>query len=417
MRISPLMVCALSALVFANPLLASDTKQREQWKLLNARVVTLLARGQLETALPLAIRAVELAEQDGHPEYPVLSDSLHNLAEVHHRQYRHAKAEPLYKRALDIQERAGAKEYPEISRELDGLGKQYFMQRKFAAAEEMYRRSLSIKQQSLPADSVGVRSALGNLALVLESMNDHAEAASLLETALAAKADQDSVDLMMSLARIHEKLNRIADAEAIYVKALWETRGFGGLRLWKAALVQYGAATFYERQNRFQDAERLFEKALSADAKIYGRKSVVLERNLIHLANVYRKLNKDKKAVATEARLQQVLAADWSEAHQYFRKRADEHRIADAVTLIVSAYVAAEGSVHTPEVVLSSGQSQFDDAALTYMRRRERNPVMLFGVAIGHRLTYRLEFRKTTPDGSYMLAQLEDLSATLPTEE
>lgn len=400
------MTCVLAV---AGPLSAADTAQRERWGLLNEKAATLLERGQLKAAVPVAQQAVELAEQMGDPEYPMLSNSLHNLAEAYHRQYMYSKAEPLYRRALAIQELAGAKEYPEISRELDGLGKQYFMQRKFAAAEELYRRSLSIKQKNLPADSTVVRSAFGNLALVLESMGKPADAASLLETALAAKADRDSVDLMMSLARIYESLNRIADAEAMYAAALWETRDFGGLRLWKFALVRYGAATFYERQNRLQEAERLFQNALSADSEIYGTRSVVLERNLIHLANVYRKLGNDRKASKTAARLRQVLESDWAASNQYFKKRADEHKVVDAVTLIVSAYVAAEGSVHDPEVVLSSGQDRFDNEALVYMGSRVFNPVVLFGVAIGHRQTYRVEFRESNSDGLYVMTRFDEL--------
>ncbi len=410
--------CALVVLAVSIPLSAvADTAQRERWELLNAKVTVLLERGQLKAALPLGLQAVELAEQMGDPEYPMLSNSLHNLAEIYHRQYKHDEAEPLYRRALAIQELAGAKEYPEISRELDGLGKQYFMQRKFAAAEELYRRSLTIKQKNLPADSAVVQSALGNLALVLESMGNPAEAASLLETALVAKADPASVDLVMSLARIYESLDRIPDAEAMYAKALWETRDFRGLRLWKFALVRYGAATFYERQGKWQDAQQLFEKALSADSEIYGTKSVVLERNLIHLANVYRKLGNDRKAIKTAARLRQVLEANWAASNRYFQKQADEHKVADAVTLIVSAYVADGGSVHDPEVVLSSGQGRLDDEALAYMGQRVFNPVVLFGVAIGHRQTYRVEFRESKTDGLYVMTRFDEFvtaSADLP---
>lgn len=412
-RLLFLMACALSALMIASPLPAADMKRSEQWRILNARVVALLSYGQLETALPLARRAVELAEQSGSPEYTMLSDSLHNLAEIYHRQYQYAQAELLYKRALDIKERAGAPEYPEITRELDGLGKQYFGRRNYAAAEEIYRRSLAIKQKSFPADSIVVRVALGNLALVLESMNNQAEAASLLEIALAAKADRDSVDLMMLLARIREKQNRISEAEAMYVKALWETRDFGGRRLWKQALVHYGAATFYERQGKFEESERLLEKALSADARMYGRNSIVLERHLVHLANIYRKLNKDKKTAAAEVRRQQILAGNQAELSRYFREHADKHSAVDEVTLIVSAYVEDEGSVHAPEVVLSSGKSAVDEDALTYMRREKFNPIVLFGVAIGHRQTYRVAFRRSTTDASYAMAKLEDLS-TVP---
>src|SRR5947207_12046554 len=70
--------------------------------------------GKYAEAVPLAQRAVELAEKRFGPEHPNVATSLNYLAELYHEQGRYAEAVPLPQRAVDLAEKQFGPEHPDV---------------------------------------------------------------------------------------------------------------------------------------------------------------------------------------------------------------------------------------------------------------------------------------------------------------
>ena len=78
----------------------------EEVNQLNESVVKLYSKGKFKEALPLASRALELAEKAFGAEHRDLAPLLANLAELHIGLKQYADAEPFARRSLAILEKA-----------------------------------------------------------------------------------------------------------------------------------------------------------------------------------------------------------------------------------------------------------------------------------------------------------------------
>lgn len=78
----------------------------EEVKKLSASVVQLYQQGKYKEAVPVARRAVEVAESKLGPEDPLTSAALSNLAALYLRTKEFKDAEPLYERLLSIREKS-----------------------------------------------------------------------------------------------------------------------------------------------------------------------------------------------------------------------------------------------------------------------------------------------------------------------
>ena len=88
---------------------------------LNWQAVELHPAGKDEEAVPIAQRALALAERLHGPDHPDVGASLNNLAALYQSQARYVEAEPLYKRALSIREKAWGPDHPHVGNSLNNL--------------------------------------------------------------------------------------------------------------------------------------------------------------------------------------------------------------------------------------------------------------------------------------------------------
>ncbi|RMH72917.1 MAG: tetratricopeptide repeat protein, partial [Cyanobacteria bacterium J007] len=88
------------------------SENSRSWETLNQQIVQLYQQGQYVAAIPLAERAVQLAQEQWGKEHPNVATSLNNLAGLYESQGRYAEAEPLYLEAVRIHRIALPENHP-----------------------------------------------------------------------------------------------------------------------------------------------------------------------------------------------------------------------------------------------------------------------------------------------------------------
>ncbi len=90
--------------------------------------------GQLEQAIPLWRKALELREKEFGPNHPTTADVLDILAITYRDLGRYTEAEPLQKRSLAIREKALGPDHPDFATRLNLLAAIYHAQGRYAEA-------------------------------------------------------------------------------------------------------------------------------------------------------------------------------------------------------------------------------------------------------------------------------------------
>jgi len=88
---------------------------------LSRQVTKLYQEGKHAEAVPIAVRALALAERLHGTDHAEAGSALHNLALLYGAQQRHGDAEPLYRRALTIKEKALGPDHPSVATSLNNL--------------------------------------------------------------------------------------------------------------------------------------------------------------------------------------------------------------------------------------------------------------------------------------------------------
>jgi len=281
--------------------------------ILNNKASELIGAGKYVEALPLAQRALAIAEKalgldhpavavelnllamlyvqlgryaDAEPLYKralaipgdldVVAESLNRLAMLYVPLGHYADAEPLLKRSLAIREKALGPDHPDVATALNNLAELYRNQRRYADAEPPYRRALAIFERARGPDHPDVATVLNNLALLYDNQGRYADAEPLYKRSLAIrekKLGPDHPDVALSLnnlAELYKHQRRYADAEPLYKRALAifeRARGPDHLDL---ATSLNNLADLYQEQGRYADAEPLYKRSLAIREKKLG---------------------------------------------------------------------------------------------------------------------------------------------------
>ena len=92
--------------------------QEVNWNAITNQALALSRQGKHREALPLAKKALKIAERNFSPDDTLVALSLNNLAEVYRALGQYAKAEPLLKRAMAIREKALGPDHPHVAQSL-----------------------------------------------------------------------------------------------------------------------------------------------------------------------------------------------------------------------------------------------------------------------------------------------------------
>ena len=122
-------------------------------------------------AIPVAEKALALAEQLMGPESAKVAQILNDLGYFHQLERHFTKAQQLHQRALKIRERLhgnGA----ELVQSLVNLGKAYAGNRKFGLAQPLYERALAIAEKNVQPNDLFLVGILTPYAATLRGRRD-----------------------------------------------------------------------------------------------------------------------------------------------------------------------------------------------------------------------------------------------------
>jgi CHAT domain-containing protein/tetratricopeptide (TPR) repeat protein len=261
---------------------------------LNRQVVRLYQAGKLGEAIPIARRAVALAERTHGPSDPNVGTALNDLAELYRHQGRYAEAEPLYKRALAIWEKALGPDHPGVGRSLNDLAVLYERQGRYGEAEKLYKRALAIVEKALGPDDRNVGATLNNLATVYRGQGRYGEAEPLYKRALAIweKAlgpnHPDVAAPLSHLAGLYREQGRYFDAEPLSKRALAIQEKALGLDHPEVGTTLNNLAELYREQGRAAEAEPLYKRSLTIAEKALGLEHPDVGTKLDNLALLYK---------------------------------------------------------------------------------------------------------------------------------
>lgn len=151
--------------------------------------IALSAQGRYGEALPVAEKALRLAENEFGTSDPTYAIVLNNLAENYRSQGFYAAAEPLYRRALIIVEAASGPQGPDVAGILNNMALSYADQGRYAEAEPIFVRALTIKERALGEGHIDVALTLANYAALLRATGRAEQAAQLEARAAAIRAN------------------------------------------------------------------------------------------------------------------------------------------------------------------------------------------------------------------------------------
>jgi tetratricopeptide (TPR) repeat protein len=157
---------------------------------LNRQVEALFDAGKYAEALPLAERAVKVAEERQSPDSPVVVDALLLLAELYQSQgrdpdaehllqrvrisldmlafryesqRRYADAEALRRRGLTILEKVLGPSHPNVGRSLKLLAWLYYLQGRYPETEALFKRCIAIYEKTYGSDHNSLGTAISDL--------------------------------------------------------------------------------------------------------------------------------------------------------------------------------------------------------------------------------------------------------------
>jgi CHAT domain-containing protein/Tfp pilus assembly protein PilF len=292
------------ALVASPSLGAQDTQEGsiEEAKQLSARVVELYGQAHYEEAIPLAQRALAIAENLLGPDHPDIGILLNSLAALYTATGAYENAEPLLQRALAITDKVLGSEHPDTATSLNNLATLYQATGDYAKAEPLLKRALAIREKALGPEHPDTALSLNNLASLYYITGVYAKAEPLLERMLAINEkvlgpEHSGTALSLnSLAAVYLATGAYPKAEPLLERALAiQERALGPEHPETAASLN-NLAGFYYETGAYAKAEPLFQRVLAINDKVLGPEHPDTALSLNNLADLYRATGAYSKA-------------------------------------------------------------------------------------------------------------------------
>jgi CHAT domain-containing protein/Tfp pilus assembly protein PilF len=250
--------------------------------------------GQTDEAIPLAERALSIAEKNLGPEHGVTAMSLSTLAQLYDQKQDYTRAESLYLRALAIAEKPGSGLEPFfVASILNSVGRLYDSRGDSLGAEAMHKRALAIQEKSLGPEDPQLATTLTSLGVIYQARGDYAQAEPLLLRALALREKATGteeifiIQSLKSLASLYETKGDFDKAGLLLQQVVTRLEKLVGPDnpIMAAALSDFAIHT--KSQGDYVKAEQLYQRAIAILEKAHGPDDASLSTPLDNLANLY----------------------------------------------------------------------------------------------------------------------------------
>jgi tetratricopeptide (TPR) repeat protein len=238
---------------------------------LNHRVTQLCEQAKYMEALPMAEKAVEMAEHTRGPEHSDTANALNNLGFIFYKIGDYAKAEPRLKESLRIRQKALGSEDPATAASLHLLAQFYLAMGEYAKAESLLQESLQVRRKVLGPEH------------------------------------RETVDTLSDLAMLYQKTGRYAEAEQRDKQALWIRQKILGSEHPDTARSLSNLGELYEAKGDYDEAKQRLQEALRIFQKMLGPEHPDTATGLNNLAGLYWTINEYKNA---EPLMRRALAID-----------------------------------------------------------------------------------------------------------
>ena len=259
---------------------------------LNRRVAALYRAGKIAEAAPLAERMLELIRAQKGEDHAETASGMVWLGLLYKQLDRLADAEPLLKRALDNSERTQPANGSLVATRAHHLAGLYQDQGRSDEAEALYKRALAIRE-GLPAEPLALAATLGSLATLHSSQEKLAEAERLFKRSLEIRQSSqpgnhaDIAQDLHNLATFYSNRGRYAEAELLFKRALEIIEQALPAGHPNIARVLNGLAFSYREQGRYAEAEPLHKRVVEINERAYPAGHSIIAQSLYNLGLVY----------------------------------------------------------------------------------------------------------------------------------
>ncbi len=266
--------------------------------------------GQFDEAIPLADRALKIAEKDLGPEHAAVVIALAMLAQLYDHKGDDNHAEPLYLRALAAAEKPGSGLEPFfVANLLNGLGHVYDLRGDFLRAEPLYKRALDIQEKTLGPDNAELATTLTNLGVMYQAKGDYGPAEQLLQRALSIREKAAGteeifiIQSLKSLASLYETKGDYEKAGLLLQRVVSRLEKLLGADNPIIAPSISDLALHIKNQGDYVKAEQLYQRAIAILEKARGPDDGSLAVPLDNLATLYESKGDYERAEALYKRV------------------------------------------------------------------------------------------------------------------
>jgi CHAT domain-containing protein/Tfp pilus assembly protein PilF len=293
-RLRDVVIAVLFILLVPSPVCRSAFAGTDDLDTLNTQIEQLFTAGKYQQAIPLAHRALTLAERRHGLHHAKVGDALLKLGRLYREQAQYADAEQFFRRALAVNQKAVGPANRETIACLENLAQLYHEQGRFAEAEQLYGRALLALEGSAGPEDVYTVATMLNFASLYERQGRHGEAEAIFKRVLAidekvhGRTHAEVAFDLNFLGAFYSSQGRLADAEALVKRALEIRQKVLGPDHPYTSTSLANLALIYARQRRFAESEPLYMRALTIREKVYGPDHPAVGTSLNNLAELYR---------------------------------------------------------------------------------------------------------------------------------
>jgi CHAT domain-containing protein/Tfp pilus assembly protein PilF len=280
---------------------------------LRTKIRYLLDADRPQEALPLAQRAMTLAQQALGPDDGYVGLVMTDLSETFEAMRKGGEATQTYERALQVLTAKLGPEHPQTLRVVTRLGSVYADMSQYSKADQLLSPALEGEERILGPDDPMVANTLRGLGLLHSNRGDYAKAEHELQRALkilegaGLTEDQQYANCLNNLGYTYKWQNQFEKAWPFFERSLAiQERKFGPDSPSLAKTLSNLGIVAAQRKD-YSTAERYFLRSLALREKYLGTEHQDYAAVLMNLANVYSAEGNDRKALETHLRAFSIL--------------------------------------------------------------------------------------------------------------